>query len=132
LPPHPFYDAIKFGELIGIFPEGRLELKPNRREIAPFHHGAAIASRDHIPVVPILMNGMEAVMPHSTAHLRERIHIAPIAIVIDESIVPTELRRKDCIRQAILDLRNDFPGIASQMRSPQKDCTNADVRPRNA
>jgi 1-acyl-sn-glycerol-3-phosphate acyltransferase len=126
-------DAVRYGELIGIFPEGRLELKPNRGEIAPFHHGAAaIANRYHIPVVPIFMNGMEAVMPHSTAHLRERIHIAPIAIVIGESIVPAKLRRKDCIRQAILDLKNDFPGIVSPMRSPQKDCTIADARPRNA
>jgi 1-acyl-sn-glycerol-3-phosphate acyltransferase len=126
-------DVVRYGELIGIFPEGRLELKHNRREIAPFHHGAAaIAGRYHIPVVPILMKGMESVMPHSTAHLRERIHIAPVTVLIGEAIVPAELCRKDCIRQAILDLRNDFPEIVCQRRRPQRDCAIAEVRPRNA
>jgi 1-acyl-sn-glycerol-3-phosphate acyltransferase len=126
-------DAVQYGELIGIFPEGRLEFKRNRREIAPFHHGAAaIASRYRIPVVPILITGMEAVMPHSTAHLREKIHRAPITIVIGEPIVPDELCHKGCIRQAILGLRNDLAGVVSHARIPCEDRTLSEACPENA
>lgn len=99
-------DAVRYGELIGIFPEGRLELKRARSAIAPFHRGAATIARcSHIPVVPIFVQGMEAVMPDSTAHLREKIHVAPVTIVIGKPIASAELSHGDRIRRAILELR---------------------------
>lgn len=114
-------DSVRYGELIGIFPEGRLELKHNRSEIAPFHNGAVtIARRYHLPIVPILMQGMEAVMPHSTACLREKIHVAPVTIVIGEPISSTRLCNEECIRQAILKLKNGL-----QMTSPRRICAMA-------
>jgi 1-acyl-sn-glycerol-3-phosphate acyltransferase len=110
-------DSVRYGELIGIFPEGRLELKHDRSEIAPFHNGAvAIARRYHLPIVPILMRGMEAVMPHSTACLREKIHVAPITIVIGEPLSPARLCDEKCLRQAVLELKNGLP-----MTTPAKD-----------
>lgn len=106
-------DAVRYGELIGIFPEGRLELKRDRSQIAPFHHGvAAITKRHRLPVVPIFMQGMEAVMPNSSAHLREKVNVAPITIVIGESIYPPRLFNEGCVRQAILELRDHFPATA--------------------
>ncbi len=100
-------DAARYGELIGIFPEGRLELKQNRREIAPFHIGAVtIARRHRLPIIPILMQGMEEVIPHSTAHLREKIHLAPITIVIGEALAPESWCNEEDLRQAVINLRN--------------------------
>ena len=98
-------DAVRYRELIGIFPEGRLELKRDRTQIAPFHRGAlVIGRRYHIPIVPVLMEGMEEVMPNSTAHLRERVHVAPIRVVVGR---PMDALDEDerCLREAILQLK---------------------------
>jgi len=118
-------DAVRYGELIGIFPEGRLELKRERSLIAPFHNGAAaIARRFRLPVVPIFMQGMEEVMPHSTAHLREKIHIVPITIRIGRPIPSAQLcHDEECIRQAILELKNGL-----QVKGAVKDFHDSKVR----
>lgn len=98
-------DAVRYGELIGIFPEGRLELKSDRNRIAPFHRGVtAIAKRHHLAIIPILMRGTEAVIPHSTPRLHEKIHVAPVFIRIGEPIFPGEIYSEDLISQSVAAL----------------------------
>lgn len=100
-------DAVHYGEIIGIFPEGRLELKHDRSQIAPFHIGAVnIARRYRLSVIPVLMQGMEEVVPHSTAHLREKIHLAPITVVIGKPISAACLshENEEDLRQAVIHL----------------------------
>lgn len=99
-------DAVRYGELIGIFPEGRLELKRDRTRIAPLRRGALIIGRRyHIPIVPVFMEGTEDVMPNSTAHLRERVHVAPVRVVAGEPIGPASELNEDCLREALLQLK---------------------------
>lgn len=102
-------DAVHYGELIGIFPEGKLELKPDRSGIGSFRRGVlVIARRYHIPIVPVFMEGMEEVMPNSTAHLHERVHIAPVRVVAGEPIDPTSELNERCLREALIQLKHGY------------------------
>lgn len=97
--------AVRYGELIGIFPEGRIERKRNRTAIAPFRKGVAtIARQYHLPVVPILMRGTEKVIPGSTARLHEKIYVRPISISIGRPLPADDVRNEECVRQALINL----------------------------
>lgn len=97
--------AVRYGELIGIFPEGRLELKRNRRDIMPFCNGAlAIARRHRLPIIPVLIRGTEEVMPHSTAHLRGKVRVSPVTVMIGNRIHPADLCDSESIRRAVAGL----------------------------
>lgn len=112
-------DAVRYGELMGIFPEGRLELKTDRSEIGQFHKGVVTIAKHHnLPIIPILMRGTEAVMPNSTPHLRGKIHVVPVSIKIGEPILPTEPYNEESIRQSIMALEDSAPNqTAKRVRS---------------
>lgn len=99
-------DAVRYGELIGIFPEGRIEKKSDRTQIAPFHKGVStIARLFHLPVVPVLVRGTEDVIPNSTARLHERIYINPVSITVGSAIPPKNVRNAECVRLALKTLQ---------------------------
>lgn len=111
--------AVRYAELIGIFPEGRIERKHDRTAIAPFRKGVAtIARQFHLPVIPVLMRGTEDVIPNSTARLHEKIYVRPIRITLGPPIPPEEVRDGECVRRALLDLDSQAVAKAT-VRKPK-------------
>ncbi len=100
-------DAVCYRELIGIFPEERLERKQDRTTIISFRKGVVTIARHYrIPVIPILMRGTEKVIPNSTAKLREPIHIRSVRIVIGSPIPWYHAKDAEYVRNALTELEN--------------------------
>lgn len=98
-------DVARYEELIGIFPEGMLEFKPERENIVAFKSGvASIARRYHMNVIPIFIRGTNDVMPNSSPSFFQRIHLKPVSIRIGSPLYYQNIAGEECIRQAILAL----------------------------
>lgn len=101
-------DAREYGELIAIFPEGRLERKePPRTEIISFHKSVATIARLHkIPVIPALLRGTDKVLPDSTAKLLNFLRFRPahVHLRIGVPISPEDIHCAEDVRQAIINL----------------------------
>ena len=70
--------ALRDGELVGVFPQGTTKRDRPRR----FHRGAArLALQTGAPIVPVLLEGTRGILrpgfPRVAAHVRPPIHVEP-------------------------------------------------------
>lgn len=103
-------EIVKNGELICIFPEKSYieEKSGDKTQIEEFAPGIIhIAKKYGLPIVPMFLDGTQNVRPHSTAStLLQRIHFAPVKIVIGKPIPASEIQNAEQVRQAIIGLKS--------------------------
>ena len=121
--------AVEYGELIGIFPEGRIERKRDRTAITPFRKGVAtIARLYHLPVVPVLLRGTENVIPNSTARLHEKIYVRPVHISIGGPIPAEDVIDGEAVRQVLFELERltiEDPLFQQEPKPAEEYCSSA-------
>jgi 1-acyl-sn-glycerol-3-phosphate acyltransferase len=101
-------EVIKNGELVGIFPEGILEEKEDKSEIAEFKSGVfSIAKKYGLQVVPVYLSGTDKVRPHSQPKLLQKIAIEPVEVKIGKAMNPQEIEDVEDIRRAIVELSRE-------------------------
>ena len=105
------YDTIarelESGELVGLFPEGRLT---SDGEMAEFRGGIMrILGRTPVPVVPVALSGLwESLFARNRAKLRHIAKVCPrIRLAVGELFSPTTVS-PESLRSAVLELRGDW------------------------
>jgi 1-acyl-sn-glycerol-3-phosphate acyltransferase len=105
------YDAIaaalKDGELVGLFPEGRLTADG---EMSPFRPGIAqIVSRTPVPVVPMALSGLwESVFARNPQRLRHigQLLYRKISLAIGNPVAPSAVT-PEYLHDVVLQLRGE-------------------------
>lgn len=102
-------EALEAGELVGIFPEGRVTDTGN---IEPFKGGVSkILGRTPVPVIPMALRGMWGSFfsrkdgPAMSKPLRRGL-FNPISLIVSASVPPEELTPK-ALHEMVLALRGD-------------------------
>lgn len=92
-------EALAAGELVVVYPEGRLPRQPGVRLTA--RHGVGALARslpEHVPIVPVAVHGLEppdARQPHPARRLLERGVRHPVGVAAGSPLRSTELTGGD-------------------------------------
>jgi 1-acyl-sn-glycerol-3-phosphate acyltransferase len=97
--------ALREGELIGVFPEGRVF--PAGR-LGPFHPGAALlAIHAAAPVIPMVIRGSDRAWPHGSRWPRP----ARVSVRIGAPITPPAVRDRGAIDELVRRMRTDLEAM---------------------
>ncbi|ONH24900.1 lysophospholipid acyltransferase family protein [Pseudofrankia asymbiotica] len=82
-------DALRAGELVGVFPEATIH--PHYR-LAPFKSGAArMASEADVPVIPLVIWGSQRIMTKGQPRNLRKARHTPVSLTVGAPIPPAEL-----------------------------------------
>jgi len=99
--------ALEAGELVGLFPEGRLTADG---EMGPFRPGIAqIVARTPVPVIPMALSGLwESLFARNPARLRHagKLLYKRIALAIGDPVMPA-LATPEHLQSIVLQLRGE-------------------------
>jgi 1-acyl-sn-glycerol-3-phosphate acyltransferase len=91
-------DAIKGGDPIVMFPEGRREFGPEVQEL--YHGPAWVACRNRVPIVPIAIGGSDRAMPRGA----KMVYPARVRVLIGEPIYPDVVPTGHVPRRVVTEL----------------------------
>ena len=100
--------ALKAGELVGVFPEGRVfpETEPG-----PFRAGAALlAVQAAVPVVPMYIRGSSRAWPHH----RRFPSPAPVSVHVGSAIDPPGENRREAVPEMVRRIQVAWDGLAGE------------------
>lgn len=102
--------ALRAGELVGVFPEGRV-VREGESEI--IHPGAALlAVQTQVPVIPVHIEGSARAWPHG----RPFPGPAPVRVVVGPALPPTGARGRDEVAALVKRIEEALTELAETDR----------------
>ena len=100
--------ALKQGELVGVFPEGRVFLKT---EPGPVQPGAALlAIRAGVPVIPMFIQGSSLAWPHEKRYPRP----ARVSVRVGTAIDPPEPKGREGVAVMVQRIQDAWDSLAGE------------------
>jgi 1-acyl-sn-glycerol-3-phosphate acyltransferase len=100
--------ALRDGQLIGVFPEGRVV---SGGGLGPFHPGAAmLAARGGAPVIPVFIRGSSRAWPHGRAWPGP----ARVSVRFGPAIAPPGQSDRDAVEGFLERIREGLEALAEQ------------------
>jgi len=100
--------ALKRGELVGVFPEGRVF---SEQEPGPIQPGAALlAMRARVPVVPLFIRGSSRAWPHGRRFPRPW----PVSVRVGPAIDPSEQNGREGVAEMIQRIQGAWDRLAAE------------------
>jgi len=100
--------ALRDGQLIGVFPEGRVV--PDGA-LGPFQRGAAmLAARGDAPVIPVFIRGSSRAWPHGRAWPGP----AKVSVRIGHAIAPPGASDRDAVERFLQRIRAALEALAEE------------------
>lgn len=103
--------ALRDGQLIGVFPEGRVVAG---RVLGPFQPGAAmLAARGGAPIIPVFIRGSSRAWPHGRAWPGP----ARVSVRIGPAIAPPGKSDRDALERFLQRIRDGLEALAEEEES---------------
>jgi len=100
--------ALRAGELVGVFPEGRVftDAKPG-----PLHPGAALlAVQSGVPVIPMFIRGSSDAWPHHKRYPTP----APVSVHVGNAIDPPGRKGREAVDDMVRRIENAWRELADE------------------